>query len=144
MRRSMRSGRRRAVISLAAGVLMAAGHAAPAGQSGTTDAPAPLPRELAVAFAAPGERLAVFGPVRIAFAEGKEKERQAWIALAPEDGAAFAAFTRRHLGEVVALEICGEVLARPRLQTAIEGGVIALSQQDAVGRLAEFAAEGCP
>ncbi len=101
------------------------------------------PRVLALEIRA-GEE--VFRPAaEVLFApSGGRGMPEVTLLLSAPDGAVFAAFSRRHQGEELALSVCGEVLLRPRLLMPVEGGRLSLSGPEVVEKLRIFLEEGCP
>ncbi len=60
------------------------------------------------------------------------------------DRATLGEFSGRHIGEPVAIRVCGETLDAAVFQEAVTGGSLVLRSYEAWGRIAEFLASGCP
>ncbi len=66
------------------------------------------------------------------------------LQLTPTDSRRFYTFTQAHIGELMELRVCSEVVMTPRLQTAIPDGQISIHNAPPDSRLAKFLTEGCP
>ncbi|MCK4712976.1 MAG: hypothetical protein KAT26_08870 [Marinosulfonomonas sp.] len=107
---------------------------------GAADTKASLPME----FTVNGARFTPSDPV--AFHDMFDSRGQWAIQFIMSSGDAkeFGDFTKRHIGEVMELRVCGSVVSSPVIQEAIYSGNGVLAGLDVWEQMTEYLANGCP
>ncbi len=100
--------------------------------------------ELDLLITAQSERFVTTKPVQVQNVFDPTGRPRVSIVLLSPDDRAFSAFTARHVGEVVEVSVCGEVLASPHIMTVLYGGEFTLSGTDIQHKIAAYLADGCP
>lgn len=101
-----------------------------------------MPLELA--FSAAGEDFVPAAPVAFSLGIDGAGQRAVIMQLTPGDADAFGDYTVRHVGQEIALSVCGEVLIRPRILDGIYGGRLVVSGDAVAETLRDWMENGCP
>src|SRR5262249_42239574 len=70
------------------------------------------------------------GPIELGVANARADYDGVWVNLSPKSAKDFAAFTQKHVNEVVDILVDGQVVFSPKIMTPILGGGIQLIGQE--------------